>query len=70
MEDLIDKQLLQEVAPIYRELGLTVGQAINVFLAKSIKAQGFPFAVTLNDPVVEDNGTVPKISNAEIISVK
>lgn len=68
MEELIDKQLLQEVAPIYRELGLTVEQAINVFLAKSIKAQGFPFAVTLNDPAVNENETVPKISNAEIIS--
>lgn len=66
MEGLINTKLLQEVTPIYRELGLTVEQAINVFLAKSIKSQGFPFAVTLNDPDV--NEAVPKISNAKIIS--
>lgn len=66
MKDQIDSCLLQEAAPIFRELGLSVEQAINVFLAKSIKVQGLPFSVTLDEPSPKMTEVVPNITNAEI----
>ncbi|EKP0277483.1 type II toxin-antitoxin system RelB/DinJ family antitoxin [Aeromonas bestiarum] len=66
MKAQIDPRLLQEAAPIFRELGLTVAQAINVFLAKSIKVQGLPFSVTLDEPSLKVTDAIPNITNAEI----
>lgn len=66
MEEQIDKQLLQDAAPIFRELGMSVEQAINVFLAKAIKVRGLPFAVMLDDSETKPAEPIPKISNAEI----
>ena len=66
MDEQIDKQLLEEAAPIFRELGMSVGQAINVFLAKAIKVRGLPFAVTLDDASIKPSEPIPKISNSEI----
>lgn len=66
MEEQIDKQLLQDAAPIFRELGMSVEQAINVFLARAIKVRGLPFAVMLDDSETKPVEPIPKISNAEI----
>ncbi|MFP1885405.1 addiction module antitoxin [Lonsdalea quercina] len=66
MKEQIDQRLLHDAAPIFRELGLTVEQAINVFLAKSIKVQGLPFSVTLGEAISKSRNVLPKISNAEI----
>ncbi len=66
MDEHIDKQLFEEAAPIFRELGMSVGQAINVFLAKAIKVRGLPFSVTLDDDNIKPSEPIPKISNSEI----
>lgn len=49
-------------------MGLPIEQAINVFLAKSIQAKGFPFSVALENEVEtqEVAQTQHNISNAEI----
>ncbi|HBC3406880.1 type II toxin-antitoxin system RelB/DinJ family antitoxin [Vibrio parahaemolyticus] len=64
----IDPQLLEKATSIFAELGLQIEQAINVFLAKSVQAKGFPFSVALD--IEEQDAshiqTQRKISNAEI----
>ena len=47
----IDPQLLEKATSIFAELGLPIEQAINVFLAKSVQAKGFPFSVALENEV-------------------
>ena len=66
MDEIIDQQLLLQAEPIFRELGMSVEQAINVFLAKAIKVRGLPFAVTLDESDIKISEPIPKISNAEI----
>lgn len=64
----IDPQLLEKATSIFAELGLPIEQAINVFLAKSVQAKGFPFSVALENEVDtrEVAQTQHNISNAEI----
>ncbi|MEG3696444.1 addiction module antitoxin [Vibrio coralliirubri] len=62
----LDPELLEKATEIFSELGLPVELAINVFLAKSVQAQGFPFPVALDvDSAVSKPGD-NRISNAEI----
>lgn len=68
----IDPQLLEKATSIFAELGLPIEQAINVFLAKSVQAKGFPFSVALalaleNELEAREAAqTQHNISNAEI----
>lgn len=48
------------------ELGLPVEAAINVFLAKAIQAQGFPFSVALGGDTMDAVSSVKGLSNSEI----
>ncbi|WP_299010215.1 type II toxin-antitoxin system RelB/DinJ family antitoxin [uncultured Shewanella sp.] len=66
----IDPKLLEKAENIFSELGLSIEQAINVFLAKSVQAKGFPFSAALVNEAeaqqASDHETKYKISNAEI----
>lgn len=64
----IDLQLLEKATSIFAELGLPIEQAINVFLAKSVQAKGFPFSVALDieEQDASHSQAQNKISNAEI----
>lgn len=62
----IDEKLLEAATPVFHELGISVEQAINMFLAKAIRVRGLPFAVTLDDSHVKPSEPIPKISNSEI----
>lgn len=64
----IDPQLLEKATIIFAELGLPIEQAINVFLAKSVQAKGFPFSVALDieEQDSSNSETQRKITNAEI----
>ncbi|MHA6611642.1 type II toxin-antitoxin system RelB/DinJ family antitoxin [Photobacterium damselae] len=62
----IDPELLEKASVIFAELGIPVELAINVFLAKAVQAQGFPFQVTLDGDVGGSSQEVDRISNAEI----
>ncbi|MDG2787623.1 addiction module antitoxin [Vibrio sp. YT-19(2023)] len=62
----LDPELLEKATEIFSELGLPVELAINVFLAKAVQVQGFPFPVALDgDSAVTQQGA-NRISNAEI----
>ncbi|MCG5049920.1 type II toxin-antitoxin system RelB/DinJ family antitoxin [Pectobacterium brasiliense] len=64
----IDSQLLEKATSIFAELGLPIEQAINVFLAKSVQAKGFPFSVALENEAQAQEAiqTQHNISNTEI----
>lgn len=46
----LDKDLKKQVEEIYKELGMNLETAINVFLQKSVAVGGFPFDVKLEEP--------------------
>ncbi|WP_038178644.1 type II toxin-antitoxin system RelB/DinJ family antitoxin [Vibrio rhizosphaerae] len=69
MKTHIDPELLEKAGSIFAELGLPVELAINVFLAKAIQTQGFPFPVAL-DGDSNRNGLVGQtVTNAEITEI-
>lgn len=47
-----DKELKQEVAEIYEELGMDLPTAFRMFLVRSKIARGLPFEATLPSPTV------------------
>ncbi|MGR2666663.1 addiction module antitoxin [Vibrio sp. B1Z05] len=62
----LDPELLEKATEIFSELGLPVELAINVFLAKAVQAQGFPFPVALDGDSAVTQQRANRISNAEI----
>ena len=45
----INSEILQEIEDIYSRSGLTLTQAINIFIQQSINAGGLPFPVTADN---------------------
>ena len=45
----MDKEAKKKCEKIYRELGVSLSGAINVFLHRSVMAGGFPFDVRLDE---------------------
>ncbi len=43
----VDDQLLEEAKRIYFKLGVSLKTAIQIFLERSVRAQGFPFSMQL-----------------------
>lgn len=46
----IDKDIKEEAEELYRELGLTMSGAINIFLRASVRERGIPFSLRLDEP--------------------
>lgn len=46
----MDKDIKNQCEMLYRELGINLTTAINVFMRQSIRAGGFPFDVRLGEP--------------------
>lgn len=60
MAENLDEMLLKAAAPIFSELGSSVEQAINMFLANAIRVRRLPFAVTLDDSHIKLSEPIPK----------
>lgn len=45
-----DKTIKEQADQIYSELGLSMSAAINMFLRATIRTNGIPFSLTLNEP--------------------
>ena len=45
-----DKTIKEQADQIYSELGLSMTAAINMFLRATIRTNGIPFSLTLNEP--------------------
>ena len=45
-----DKTIKEQADQIYSELGLSMTAAINIFLRATIRTNGIPFSLTLNEP--------------------
>ncbi len=59
----VASELKSETAKIYRELGFTLSEAINVFLVMSKLYKGFPFEVRL--PGKETRDALERVKNRE-----
>jgi len=46
----MDSEVKKQCEVLYKELGMNLTTAINVFLRQSIRAGGFPFEVRLDKP--------------------
>lgn len=60
----VDKKTKQEADAVFKELGLNMSTAINMFLKKSVMEGGIPFDVTISKPNRE---TLDAIKEAEEI---
>lgn len=51
----LDPELKEEALELFNQLGLTLSSAVNVFLRQSLREQGIPFIVTMDNPFVAPN---------------
>lgn len=69
----VDEELKKEVDSLYKELGLTMSMAINLFLKRCLLEKGIPFDLKLPSPetkkvmeeVEEKKGLSKEFSTAE-----
>lgn len=61
----IDSDVKKQCEALYKELGMNLTTAINVFLRQSLRAGGLPFEVKLNTPNAE---TIAAMLEAERIA--
>jgi len=61
----MDSEIKQQCEALYKELGMNLTTAINVFLRQSLRAGGFPFDVTLGTP---NANTIAAMQEAELIA--
>ena len=57
----INPEIKQKIENIYSQNGLTLTQAINIFIQQSINAGGFPF------PITADNAELIKARSTQIL---
>lgn len=58
----MDRDIKNQCEMLYRELGINLTTAINVFMRQSLRAGGFPFDVRLGEP---NSVTLAAIREAE-----
>ncbi|MDO4604755.1 MAG: type II toxin-antitoxin system RelB/DinJ family antitoxin [Helcococcus sp.] len=61
-----DKEVKEAAEKIYSSLGLNMTTAINMFLRASIRENGIPFALKLNNNLTEE--TIKAIQEGELIA--
>ena len=44
----VDSEVKQQSEELFKEMGMNMSMAINIFLKQSIKEQGIPFKITNN----------------------
>ncbi|MDW7658338.1 MAG: type II toxin-antitoxin system RelB/DinJ family antitoxin [Bacillota bacterium] len=54
----MDSDIKQQSEALFKELGMNLTTAINVFLRQSLRAGGFPFDVTTKPPIETLNATI------------
>ncbi len=62
----VDKKTKQEADAVFKELGLNMSTAINMFLKKSVMEGGIPFDVTISKPKRETLDAIKEA--ADIVS--
>ena len=51
----VEDEFYQEAKKVFKKVGLTFGDAVNLFLSKVSMEQGIPFNVNIPKKVLEDN---------------
>ena len=50
----LDSQLKTDAEKLFAELGLSLGNAMNIFLRQSVRTKGMPFSIRLGQPEKSD----------------
>ena len=50
----LDSQLKADAEKLFAELGLSLGNAMNIFLRQSVRIKGMPFSIRLGQPEKTD----------------
>ena len=53
LKDAVAEDTLKEAVAVYKEIGLPIEMAINVFLRASVRDMGFPFTVGIYEKNAE-----------------
>lgn len=53
----LDPDLKEEAIELFNQLGLTLSSAVNVFLRQSLREQGIPFIVSMDNPFNPEDET-------------
>lgn len=61
----MDSDIKKQCESLYKELGMNLTTAINVFLRQSLRVGGFPFEVRIDQP---NKGTIATMLEAERIA--
>ncbi len=64
----VDEDLKRRVESIYSELGMNLSTAINVFLRASVRYDGIPFDMRLENPNDETLQAIDDINNGRDLS--
>jgi DNA-damage-inducible protein J len=51
----IDENLKKEAEKLFKELGISIEEALNIFIKQSIKEKGIPFRITMNQENTKEN---------------
>ena len=65
LKDAVAEDTLKEATEVYKEIGLPIEMAINVFLRASVRDMGFPFTVGIYEKNAE---TLAALEEAERIA--
>ncbi len=63
----VDSELKQQSEELFKEMGMNMSMAINIFLKQSIKEQGIPFKIT-NNPNKKTIKTIKKANQGKNLS--
>ena len=67
----LDKNLKEQAKEIYKHYGLSLSEAVNMFLAQSVFSRGLPFEVKIpNDITLEAMKDVETGENYEDVSLE
>jgi len=64
----VDGELKKECDLIFKELGITMSTAMNMFLRKVVSVQGIPFDLKMNTPNKETQDVLDAVLRGEGLS--
>lgn len=64
----VDAELKRRAEDIYRELGMNLSTAVNIFLRQSVRYGGIPFELRLERPSMETIAAMQEVERGEGLS--
>ena len=62
-----EPEVKQAADHLFEEIGISTSGAINIFLRRAVKAGGFPFKVTIDEPNIPDFDTMTSEERDQLV---